>query len=292
MRRRGGERLRTTDDNRSSRMKAPALAKAMCPPALLGPLRRLTGRGMRFDGRPPDWTAALQASSGYADPTILQRVQEASRRVLRGEASYERDSVTFSEPALPFHLLAGLLRSAAMDEGRLHVVDVGGALGSIYRQCRPFLAAVPRLDWQVVEQPSFAEAGRREFQTNELRFHASLAEVGVSDVPATFLLSGVLQYLEQPHGLLDELGGLPARHLIIDRTPISAQSQDRLCIQHAARRVYRASYPCWIFSRERLMERLNLHWKLLSDELCPEAEQRTTDGLSFTFRSLLLERRA
>lgn len=273
-------------------MKTAALAKSLCPPALLGPLRRMTGRSMRFKGGFTNWAEALQASSGYDDPAILKRVQEASRRVLRGEASYERDSITFTEPALPFHLLAALLRSAAQDEGRLRVVDIGGALGSTFRQCRRFLAAVPQLDWHVIEQTNFAEAGRREFQTDELRFHASLAELGASDTPATFLLSGVLQYLEQPHGLLAELSGLSARHLIIDRTPLSELDEDRLCIQHAARRVYRASYPCWIFSRARLMERLDAHWQLLGEDVSLDGHGRTDDGVLFTFRSLMLERRS
>ncbi len=41
--------------------------------------------------------------------------------------------------------------------------------------------------------------------------------------------------------------------MIIDRTPMSDQSHDRLCIQHVPAHIYKASYPCWIFSHQGLL---------------------------------------
>jgi hypothetical protein len=43
----------------------------------------------------PTWAAAARVSHGYGNPSILAGVQEATRKVLRGEAKYERDQVLF-----------------------------------------------------------------------------------------------------------------------------------------------------------------------------------------------------
>lgn len=266
-----------------------ALARQLCPPLLLPTLQRLTGRSMRFDAA-SDWSAATEASKGYSDSEILERVRQATRSVIEGKAAYERDSVLFHEPYVPFHIVAGLLRSAAQDGGRLNVIDVGGSLGSTYRQCRPFLAVLSHIDWQIVEQPHFVAAGRAEFTNPELNFYEHLDCVPASPTPATFLLSSALQYFQDPDGLLDALARRPARHLLLDRTPFTERLDDRPCVQFASRVVYDGSYPCWILSRPRLLNRLASHWRLISEYGSPEGRQVMSDGTRFEFRGLLLER--
>lgn len=272
-------------------MTLKAVAKALCPPLLSSAIRQLSGQTLRFSAAPSHWSAALGMSSGYADPAILERVRAATRLVVSGHAAYERDSVVFDEPSTSFPLVAGLLRSAAQDDGRLNVIDVGGSLGSTYHQCRPFLSTLRQLEWNVVEQPGFVQVGREEFSTEELRFYAALGEVPRGLVPATFMLSSVLQYLEEPDRVLHSIAAVPSRHLLIDRTPVSDRSADRLCLQHAPKSVYNARYPCWIFSKNRLMRLLTPHWTVVSDYASPEGWHRTTDGLPFEFRGLILERR-
>src|SRR3546814_11444165 len=60
---------------------------------------------------------------------------------------------------------------------RLDVIDFGGSLGSTYRQCRPLLDAVQHLQWHVVAQPHFVEAGRQEVETDELHFWNDISDV-------------------------------------------------------------------------------------------------------------------
>jgi len=105
------------------------------------------------------------------------------------------------------------------------------------------------------------------------------------------LVSSVLQYLEDPFEMLEQLSKLPAGHMIIDRTPMSDQSHDRLCIQHVPAHIYKASYPCWIFSHRGLLDRLSSRWRLVADYLSPEGAAHTEDGLAFEFRGLILERK-
>lgn len=246
---------------------------------------------MRFVEHPDGWDSAVLRSSGYADPSILERVVAATRAVAAGAGTYERDSVVFRDSSVPLAIVAGVLRSAVLDDGRVSVIDIGGSLGSSYRQCRRFLP-LDVIRWDIVEQASFVEVGRRGFSSDELAFHRSLEDVPLGTTPSTFVLSSVLQYVERPHELLQSLRCRPGRHLILDRTPLSAHDMDHLCIQHAARSVYLASYPAWVLSRAGVLASLDPDWVMVSDDLGADGRHVTSGGLEFEFRSLIFERRS
>lgn len=274
-------------------MSVRKLIKSVAPPALLEMRRRRLGQQTRFHGRPANWAEACAMSSGYGSPEILDRVVAATRAVVSGQALFERDSVLFDDVQYPLPLLAGLCRAAALEDGRLEVVDFGGSLGSTYRQCRPFLSGVTKLiDWWVVEQPHYVAAGRKEFSTAELRFAKSLAETGVPSPGRVILASSVLQYVEDPGASLSHIGQRPARHLLIDRTPLTERAEDRLCIQRVPKQIYQASYPCWILSRPALLTQLRQQdWAVVCEFSCPEGVVSTDDGMEFEFRGLILERK-
>ena len=264
--------------------------KRLLPPALLQELRRVSGRGIQFSGDYRSWPEARAAATGYDAGDILRRVTEATRQVVAGHAAFERDAVLFDRPAYGFAVLAALLRTAALQQGCLRVIDFGGSLGSAYRQCRPFLGALRQLQWCVVEQPHFVEAGRREFSTDELVFSHTLQSVPWWGEPCVVLLSSVLQYLDDPWQLLDTLGGSAAVCLVIDRTPMSPAGADRICVQSVPRQIYQASYPCRILSRAALMARLAKDWQLLSEFACEEGGFSTRDRFRFEFAGLIYER--
>lgn len=271
-------------------LRARAVARSLIPPALLA-LRRPRTRPIRFEEVAGSWGEEHVATSGYDTARILQKVAAATRDVVEGRAAFERDSVTFSELLVPWHLVAGLLRSAAVSGGHLHVIDVGGSLGSTYRQCRAALGDALDLRWDVVEQSHYVEVGRSEFETDELHFFAAIEEVPVCAAPPTLVLSSVLQYLPDPYRMLGDALARAGRHVLIDRTPLSAEPADRLTIQHAASDVSDASYPCWIFARERLTSSFEPEWRVTVDELGADGRHRTDRGLEFSFRYLSLERR-
>lgn len=260
------------------------------PPALHGAIGRASGRSQSFTGRPRDWAQALAQSRGYADRAILERVVQATREVVAGRAAFERDSVLFDRWEPPFQLLAPLLRHALRHGGRLDVVDFGGSLGSTYRLCRRFLPEEVTLRWHVVEQADFVAAGRAEFSTDELGFHGSLAELPTCVAPRLLLVSSVLQYLEDPTARIAEWNVGDADALVIDRTPIGVGPAHRLCIQQVPRHIYRASYPCWILSRERLLEQLASHWQWVCEFDSPEGRHSVAGGPSFDFKGFVLER--
>lgn len=231
-------------------------------------------------------------SGGYSDGEIAERVANATRAVVDGRAAYERDSVLFAERDFRYPVVAALMHAAALNQGRLEVVDFGGALGSTYWQCRPLLDGLRHVRWQVVEQPSFVSIGRREFTTDRLSFSESISSLSAPTQAQLILACGVLEYLENPTRQLSDLATLNASHLLIDRTPLHNGSEDRLCIQRVPKEIYRASYPCWILSRARFMAELASHWRVVSEFACDEGACRTDDGLEFEFRGMYLERRA
>jgi putative methyltransferase (TIGR04325 family) len=272
-------------------MSAATLAKGLAPPVLVDLYRRWSGKILRFVDVPDGWEAAVRISTGYSSGDILARVRAATAAVVSGEAAFERDSVLFYEPEFPFSLLAALLRVAVLEQNHLSVVDFGGSLGSTYRQCRPLLQGLASLRWNVVEQPAFAAVGQSDFATDELGFFASLDDMPALGPGAVIIASSVLQYLEDPSTTLAKFAGLPARHLVVDRTPVHRGTTDRVSVQEVPAHIYRASYPCWIFSHEALLRRLSPHWRVVADHPCAEGAARTEGGLPFEFRGLILERK-
>jgi putative methyltransferase (TIGR04325 family) len=264
-------------------------------PMLLGAsrwMRGICGIGISFSGNYASWGEALADASGYDADEILNRVDAATSKVASGEAAYERDSVVFDQISHSFPVLAGLLRAAIENGNRLTVLDFGGSLGSSYRQCRPFLAVVPRLEWRIVEQENFVRRGRERFENDQLRFFMSLSEAVAAERGSVdvVLLSSVLQYLERPFESLKELYEVGSRYLIIDRTPFANIGTDRLVVQRVPSSIYPASYPCWIFSRPTFMQSLEPAWEVLANFF-------STDGrwiagrVNFEFSGLILRRR-
>jgi len=259
-----------------------------------GPLERLRlrlrGGGLAFSGRYAGWQEARAVAGAWSDEAILERVAAAARKVLRGEAAFERDSVAFDRPERPQPLLRALARAAHAHAGRaLSVIDFGGSLGSAYHQCRPFLPADCAVDWRVVEQPRFVELGRREFSSRALRFFPSVDEAAAPGAPDLALASGVLQYLESPERALAELELAGSRFLLVDRTPFSAEAADWITVQHVPPSIYPASYPCRVFSWQGFMRRLAPGWRVV--EAFPALDGwGSAEGAWFRFCGLILER--
>lgn len=273
-------------------MISTSTLRKVLPPIVVDELRRVSGRSIRFAGDYTTWGAASSAATGYDTGEILLRVTEATRQVVAGKAAYERDSVLFAHHAYAFPVLAALLRAAALQGGRLNVIDFGGSLGSSFRQCRPFLKGLQALQWCVVEQAHFVEAGKREFTTDELVFAPSLQAAPFWGQPCVVLLSSILQYLETPVQVLEALAGSAATSLVIDRTPVSPSNRDRLCVQSVPKQIYSASYPCRIFSKSKLLSLLDQHWNLLAEFDCDEGGFMTRDRFRFRYAGFIYEGRA
>jgi putative methyltransferase (TIGR04325 family) len=154
---------------------------------------------------------------------------------------------------------------AAQNQGKLHVLDFGGSLGSSYFQNRQFLSNLTEVTWSVVEQPHFVESGREFIQDDCLQFYLTIDECLERRSPNVIVLSSVLQYLENPHIMLEKLRNIDASVIIIDRIIVNKTRRNFLYNQIVPPSIYSASYPCWSLSEDVLIKSLSVSYHLVSD---------------------------
>jgi len=272
-----------------------AAAKNWLPPAALNIARNIVRKNheqvIQFGGDFATWSEAGAQCSGYAAENILSKVLDATLRVKRGVAAFERDSVLFYEIEYSWPVLTALMLAAARSYGKLNVLDFGGALGSTYFQYRKLLQTLPEVLWNVVEQPHYVETGRAQIQDAQLRFFESVEECLKANQPNVIILSSVLQYLESPIDLIRQLSSCNATCLLIDRTPFSAHSDDKILIQRVPSTIYIGSYPMRVFSLQKFMHMLSTEWAPVASSLNAEGSVHTSTGFEFSFQGMLLERR-
>jgi putative methyltransferase (TIGR04325 family) len=275
----------------TARQQLTTFAKDWLPPAIALQLRRLPwlGRGITFEGPFASWYEAADCSSGYASEKILEKVLAATLKVKRGEAVFERDSVLFDEIQYSWPVTAGLMWAAARDHGQLSVLDFGGSLGSSYYQNQKFLDGLQNVRWSVVEQPHFVEAGRQFIQDEQLVFYSTIAECVAAEKLNVVLLSSVLQYLEKPYAILNELVRSGVDIILIDRTSFYNGEEDLIAVQKVAEAIYPASYPLWVFSKKKFISHLSKTFSLVTEKLPPEDLVPFASG-SFSFSGLVLRR--
>ena len=237
-----------------------ALLKDCIPPVLFRQFHRFItalGGGITFYGPFSTWDDAVKCSIGYDADQILEKVLTSTLMVKNGEAMYERDSVIFDEIQYSWPVTAGLMRAAACSGGRLSVLDFGGSLGSSYFQNRKFLDRLVHINWSVVEQPNFVKAGREFIQNSQLFFYGSVSEAVAFHKPNVVLFSSVLQYLENPYLVLDEVSLLGASFIIIDHVIVTNSHQSQIYCQTVPKSICHSSYPVRTLPEQQLLSKLS-----------------------------------
>lgn len=269
-------------------MKLRALLRDLCPPLVWRWLARLRGGRIIYRAGYLDWGSAVAGSGGYADPSILARIEQATDAVVSGRAPAERDGVLLPSSPLPFHLVAPMLAAAMRNGGRLRVLDFGGSLGTQFRLCRPLLDAVVSLDWVVVEQADFVRVGRARFEGGGLRFAVSIEEALVNGEPDVILLCSVVQFLPPEHPLFGYLARSAATFLVVERTPFREADDDAIYVQEVPAVIYRARYPMRALSHVRWLKETLAGWQLLHEESSSEGVAEASDRSTFDYRYQLL----
>jgi putative methyltransferase (TIGR04325 family) len=236
---------------------------------------RLAGALITYRGPHADWETAKAATAGYDNADILKRVVDATGQVLRGDADYEQDGVPMHGMPPASHALASLLMAAALDAGKLSVLDFGGGLGSHYLKWRRWFTPLDGMHWCVVEQPHFVAAGEQLFKDNsEISFAQSIEQAAAANAPNAVIASSVLQYLPEPLPALDALIAIAPRLIVIDRTPFGDDGSAHVMSQHVPRHLGTASYPLWLLSRVAIHARLRERYVLLAEFTTADAPLR------------------
>jgi len=228
------------------------LIKKLSPPILIDIYISIKSKSYGWKGDYPSWEDAQKDAVGYDSIEILEKVKNSLLKVKNGEAVYERDSVLFDEVQYSWPLLSGLMFAAAKSHGKLNVLDFGGSLGSTYYQNKKFLDNLDDVHWNIVEQKHFVDVGKKEFEDERLKFFYNIDECMEKKKPNVLVLSSVLQYMEKPYALLEELLVFEFEFLIIDLTPVSLKKRELLTIQKVNPSIYNAKYPCWILDSKKL----------------------------------------
>lgn len=207
-----------------------------------------------FEGNYKKWMEALNNCSGYDSNVILSKVLSSTLKIKTGEAVFERDSVLFDHIEYSWPVLAGLLFAAARSQGNLNVLDFGGSLGSSYFQNRKFLKTLNQLQWSVIEQSHYVNVGKLHIEDEHLKFYTSIDECLFHNKPNVVLLSSVLQYLESPYDILNQIILFEPDLILFDRTCYQyGAERDQILIQRVPSSIYKASYPCWFFDEKKLL---------------------------------------
>lgn len=265
------------------------IAKELIPPIFYELLSYFKKKWIKFEGDYSSWQEARSQCSGYDSEHILKKVLEATLKVKKGEAAFERDSVLFYEQEYVWPVLSGLFLAATHNQGKLNVLDFGGAFGSTYFQYKSFLQKMVDMTWNVIEQSHYVEAGIKHVQSDQLKFYRDINECKLQNNINVILLSSVLQYVDNPFDILHQLLACNASCLIIDRTPFSIKQNDQIVIQKVSPTIYSADYPMWIFSESHFNKYITKHWKCIASFVSPEGTRKTKSGVKLTFKGFIFE---
>ena len=243
----------------------------------------------QWKGNYNDWNNAIKKCDGYDTDEILQRCENAILKIKNREAIYERDSVLFSKIEFNWPVLAILQYVARINNNGLNVLDFGGSLGSTYYQSLSFIDNISSINWSIVEQKNFVESGRLKFENQNLKFYFSINECLISNKPNIILLNSVLSYIENPTKIIDEINQINCDYIIIDRTPVTLDEVDMLTIQHVPKEIYNASYPCWIFSESKLLNKFT-QYECISKYNIPYASPVKISGKIVNWHGFILKK--
>jgi putative methyltransferase (TIGR04325 family) len=269
--------------------------KQFIPPIFLSILSKFKvkkkNHSLTWSGNYSTWKAAKEEGTGYNAINILEACNRSLLEVKNGKAAYERDSVLFSEVQYSWGLLAGLQKIALTHNGQLSVLDFGGSLGSSYYQNKDFLNTLKTIEWSIVEQAHFVECGKINFENKQLKFYLTIEDCLKACLPNALLLSGVLQYLENPYEWLLKLLSYNIEYLLIDRNSFIKDRQ-RITLQNVPEWIYKASYPCWFFNEENFLIVIKEKYSLVAAfESSSDIECQSEDGKQLYWKGFIFKKK-
>lgn len=188
------------------------------------------------------WEEASAASHGYESNVVIDSMY--------GHETPQGENFSLIVESRQLQILAAL-GVAIQQKDTLRVLDVGGARGE-YFELVQILFADTKIDWIVLETPSLVPKTSSSTHGNSRITWTSdqTSCVGPFDV---VLLSSVLQYVQNPYELLQEMSQLTSK-LIINRLPLISGLHDEIAVQHLRMYGRRGSYPAWFFSESKFLE--------------------------------------
>ena len=150
-------------------------SRDLIPPVIASAIRGWFSGPVELYGSYAD--ALLRCSErGYENEDIVEIVVAKTRNyrelLARGDLHSTQINATSS------YGLCAILASLKWPE--MNIVDFGGGAGAHYLLARAILPPSIRLNWAVVETPAMVQKAKESLSSEELQFHADLAEAASS----------------------------------------------------------------------------------------------------------------
>jgi putative methyltransferase (TIGR04325 family) len=202
-----------------------------------------------FSGIYENWEDARNNSKGYDDQKILKRVKHTTSLLLSKKRAYERDGILLDKNEYPYQILLIILRAAIENKNKCKVIDFGGSLGSTYYNNRSFFKDIKDLKWIVVEQNNFVKIGNKYFSNKIINFNDKIENATKQfKKPNVVIISGVIQYLNNPYQILKKIIKTNADYIVIDRSPFLKKGKTIITVQKIPKKIIDSSYPIWLFN--------------------------------------------
>lgn len=226
---------------------------------------------VRYLGDYGSWGSARDECKGYDDSVIIDKVINSTRKVLDGDAVWERDSYLFYEPKYVYSICAAILRCAVQKKDQsVRILDIGGALGSTYFQNRVYLEDV-KLEYVIAEQDSFVKYGKSNLENDILKFISSTenyTDYGKFDI---ILMSASLQYISYFQEIVSKIVSARPHYIILDRILVGGRT--RICIEEVPKEIYKSSYPVMIYTENEIMEFFGREYELIEKDISSVPEE-------------------
>lgn len=262
--------------------------KNLAPAFLVQWYSRLVNGSIKFTGNYSTWQDAKANSTGFQQREILEKVKHAALQVKQGKAMYERDSVVFDKIVYNWPLLACLQHTALANNGTLHIIDFGGSLGTTYVQNKVFLQELKTVQWHVVEQEHYVQAGQADFENEQLHFHYTIEAVLAAHQVNCIILSGCIQYLEDAYDMLRSIVAHKIQYIIFDRTTF-IHAPSRISVQSIPKQIYAASFPCWFFNEAEFLQLFENKYDMIADFDGFDKGFHTSDNKTVYWKGFLLK---
>lgn len=209
-------------------------------------IKRIFSPKLGYSGNYNSWKE-IKDRTLWSDPRVFEQFKNTIKLVKSGDALFERDGIPMREDRaskIDFPFLTSLLYITSK-ENKLSVLDFGGGSGSMFWHYSKFITA-PK-EWTVYDQKHIVDYCKGQF--SEVNF---VEDFIVADV---LLISGTLQYLEDPYIFLNEINWKGYKYILIARTTVS--NTDRLTKQTVNPKFYPTRFPNWFLSKTKVPETLS-----------------------------------
>lgn len=228
---------------------------------------------VRYLGKYDSWQAAYDECEGYEDKNIINTVAESVKKVLDGNAVWERDGCLFYEQKYVYPLCAAILRCAIQNKNQgVRILDIGGSLGSTYFQNRKYLTDVKNLEYVIAEQDHFAKYGHRNLENENLKFIKSMDSWEDGDRFDIIFMSASLQYISQYEEVIYKIVKAQPRYIILDRLLICSEG-GRICRETVPKKIYKSSYPVMIFTENQIKSYFEPAYRMIEKDISSVPEE-------------------